>query len=632
MGSEEPKKSGASKKGGARAKGARARERFLEAFRSHGNLARACTAAGWASRAAYDQSIQRHPEFRAACDDIRAQHAAIAKVVRRQAPDEDEPDDDESGFPWQTDKVPDFETFREHYFGFVTQWFHREMINLYETLPLGWKALILLPPESGKTSLFEDYACYKLAYWPQHRFMVASEAETLARRIIRRVQNRMEPDGPYPLFARQRGPFVPERGTGRVTRQPWGAHFFNVRRKTVFDEREYSMECRGITGQIAGARTDHLHLDDVQSLKSAAFSQTEKRFQIFRQDWLSRPGVRGITTVNGTRVASDDFYIRCIEEWQGKRFQLIKYPAIVDHGNGPEPLWRKIHTFGPDCLGHVEMDLEELAQVSDLCPGYTMEELDILQENVGEEAWSRNYMQEPEAADTSFTKEIIELMKDSSISSLHTPEPDAVGLIGLDPSIGGITSVTVAQAFPERFLIRKIREKTSLMNNKEICELVIEEVRNFNSKGGRVLDVVIEENAFQKGLIREDVLLDASKQYGFQIWPHSTNKNKYSEEIGVASMAGSAAAGEIKVAFADDAITQAMMKQFFRQCKAWQPGRSGTSLRQDQVMSTWFPWIKWRDRYKRKTKQAIQAARPDSGPPKTRALPWTPTSVPLGVR
>ena len=128
----------------------------------------------------------------------------------------------------------------------------------------------------------------------------------MARKILGRIRSRMEPHGPFPKYVAKYGPFVPQNQSGRKTAQSWGADYFNVFKKASHDERDYSMVSLGWRSKIAGTRTDHLHIDDIQSRVS--LNLTEQMFEIFRQDWLTRPGENGRTSINGTRVGEGDFY------------------------------------------------------------------------------------------------------------------------------------------------------------------------------------------------------------------------------------------------------------------------------------------------------------------------------------
>jgi hypothetical protein len=75
-------------------------------------------------------------------------------------------------------------------------------------------------------------------------------------------------------------------------------------------------------------------------------------------------------------------------------------------------------------------------------------------------------------------------------------------------------------------------------------------VHRMNSHGARVTDVVIEAMNFQKGLSRDERLIEMQKHYGFATREHLTGWNKYDENIGVASMVTSFVKQEIELPWA----------------------------------------------------------------------------------
>ena len=548
----------------AKNKGESTRALFMEALHEHGKIEAACRIAG-VTRSAYDKWRQRIPDFSERADAIRYE------ALKR------------GDHPWDGT----FESFRGQYFDHLSPWFHIQAIDAYENTPSGNITLILWPPEHGKTTLAEDYFCYKLALNPEFRITIGSEGQDMSRKILGRIRSRMEPFGPYPRYVAKFGPFVPQNRSGRKTTQVWGADYFNVFKKQTFDERDYSMVALGWRSKIAGTRTDHLHVDDIQSRVS--LNLTEQMFEVFRQDWLTRPGENGRTSINGTRVGEGDFYERLMTEIDKDLLQVIKFPAIITNSEGePEPLWPEM---------------------------FTMEALDRIRRKVGEEAWSRNYMQEPSSSmSATFTEEAIQTCLNPLRSVNHEPPQNCSIYIGLDPALGSNNCVVAATPHDGKLKILFIREDTGLTRNEQILGVVEDAVLQCMRNGASVSDVVIEAMVFQKGLSRDERLIEMTKRYGFRVREHLTGINKYDETIGVPSMALSFMRGEIDIPYADDKSTRHMVDQFLRQLKAWRPLKRGTRLRQDQVMAFWFIWILWRQR-----KQSFDV---DTSQFDYKGLPW----------
>jgi len=558
----------------SKVRGQKNRKLFLEALKEHGTIQQACAVVG-VTRSAYEKWRNRFPDFAARADSVRVE--ALANGGSQN---------------WDGS----FQTFRGQYFGNLSPWFHIRAIEAYENTPSGNITLILWPPEHGKTTLAEDYFCFKLATNPEFRITVGSEGQDMSRKILGRIRSRMEPHGPFPSFVGKFGPFVPQNQSGRRTAQPWGADYFSVFKKARHDERDYSMVSLGWRSKIAGTRTDHLHIDDIQSRVS--LNLTEQMYEVFRQDWLTRPGEKGRTSINGTRVGEGDFYERVMDEIDDDILQVIRFPAIITNDDGePEPLWPEM---------------------------FTLEKLDRIRRKVGDDAWARNYMQEPTSSSSAtFTDESIQKCLNPLRSTLHDPPKDCSVYIGLDPALGSNNCVIAATPHEGKLKILFVREDVGLTRNEQILGIVEDAILRCMKNGSTVSDVVIEAMVFQKGLSRDERLIEMTERYGFRVREHLTGINKYDEAIGVPSMALSFMREEIEIPYADDSPTRHQADQLIRQLKAWRPLKRGTKLRQDQVMALWFIWILWRQR-----KQAFDV---DSSQFSFKALPWSRSRTPARV-
>lgn len=498
--------------------------------------------------------------------------------------------------------------FAARYFGMNYASFQLMFLDEIDRMPPGNIVLALWPPEHGKTTTFENFATQQLAEHPNYRITVASEGLNIAKKIVGRVRNRFEPNGPYPRLVQDFGPFRPPRNTDSThVAQPWSQQMFNVYKKASHDERDYSMMALGWGSSIVSTRCDLLHVDDLQSTKTKG--DTAKIIEWFRQDALSRPGEHGKTSMAGTRVAEDDVYaeLEDDDELEGI-LKVIKFKAIVTDYTDPDnpvqrPLWPE---------------------------RYTLDMLDRQRRKVKQEAWDRNYMQNPGASkkDETFGDEHIDPCKNPLISLRDVPPKDAVVYVALDPAIGGMNCVMAAELGPNRLRVRAIREQAGLRSNEQIMQELNAVVHRMNSHGARVTDVVIEAMNFQKGLARDERLLEMQKHYGFATREHLTGWNKYDENIGIPSMLTSFVKGEIELPWADDEYTRAEIGELITQLKKWRPRARGNKLRQDRVMALWFIWILWRSRWK------VEPAK-DAGAGFQRTVPWRGTKsgliVPTGA-
>lgn len=498
------------------------------------------------------------------------------------------------------------------YFGLPPKDFHIEAIEAMENTPLGHITMVQFPPDHAKTTLFENYANMKLALNPQWRFLVGSESLDIAQKILGRIRRRMEVHGPAPQYVARFGPFAPQTGEGRRPSQPWTDDRFNVYKKSDHDERNFSMEAVSVDRSIVSARTDHLHLDDLQSTKT--LGRTAKIMHWLRQDALSRPGNHGITTIFNTKAGDGDIFEMLEDDEQLHGIlHIVRFPAIIHDPLTlePRPLWPE---------------------------RFTLEDLDKIRRVRGNEVFERQYMMSRGAGEGTFTfqRPDVERARDGELS-MHTPiSAGSMCIVGLDPNLGsGKNCVGLAECSPDgKLVFRRWWETTGLQANAQVIAQVRLAVEYAASSGAVVTDVIIEKNNFQSGLMFEETLTELQREFGFNVRPHNTGMNKYDDEVGVASMATSFVRDEIVTPWASDDLTRHWTGEFERQLMSWKPNVSarangrfkGSILRQDMVMVAWFMWIWWRKNHK--TFQTLKTSRASW---KRQGVPWKPTGTGLLV-
>jgi hypothetical protein len=455
-----------------------------------------------------------------------------------------------------------FGAFRKEILGMDSPWFHLKAVEQFETAAPGSITMMLWPPEHGKTTLLEDYSTWKLAMDPYFRIGIGSGRQAHSSKVVRRVQNRMEDNGPFPELVRRYGPFAPQTGLGnRKAIQAWGSNFFRVFLAQGGDERDFSMTALGITADVVGSRMDLLGLDDVQSIRT--LDQTDKIVAMIRQDWLSRPGSKGKTFIVGTRVGEKDVYSEL--EAAGIVDKLILFRA---HDHDGAWLWPE---------------------------RYSPEEYARMRRNVGERAWERNYMQRATiTGERTFTAEMVEQCSNPMRGTFHDPPADANGtVIGLDPGFG--INVTLAcAATDKRLIVLGGRQDDNLTSNQAIFAVVEELAMIHSSRACPWLHLVMEDKAFQRGLFGDEGLQRLKDRYGFTVGGHQTGINKYDPDLGIAAMARSFSRREIELPNADDANTRRFYEALTTELFAWRPNRKGTQLKQDFVMALWFAWMWWK--------------------------------------
>lgn len=451
-----------------------------------------------------------------------------------------------NGRPKGKKDKPPFAAFRRHYFKMDTYPHQTEMVRAIESAPDDSVTLILAPPAHGKTSLIEDYVCYKLALEPDFRIVAFSESQDHARKIVANVQRRMTDADEHPEYMADFGPFKPE---GRADNRPWNVDEFSVVASSG-RERDYSLCARGITSKFLGSRYDLVLLDDVQSPETA--TMTDKLMNIIQGTLLSRSGRKGRIIVIGTRVGPRDLYSKMLE-LDGFVDRYIVFSAYDKDGN-------------PCCP---EM--------------WPTEALEKKRKKMTADGWAMIYMQQPgSAANAPFTAEMIEGAKDHE-RGLGRFQTTGEVICALDPGLmDGKCAFMAAALSADRLEICDLEVRTGLARNEDI----LTEVTAFSARY-RPTTWVVEENNFQRGLVYDNRFSEIARQFGFDIVGHRTNRNKLDPTIGVRSMASSlidrGGGTEIRIPW-QTAEARAKMGMLVDQLLTWRPAISGKLLTQDLVM------------------------------------------------
>lgn len=514
--------------------------------------------------------------------------------------------------------------FRQRYFGHDTPWFMADMIHKIESAEPGSFTLILLPPEHGKTTVIEEWMAWRLAYDRTLRFLFATSDGKKSEKRVQRLQRMFSPDGPCARMLTDYGTFKPETGLD-AGYQPWTKQFFNIAGKEQSDERDYTCEAQGIDAQIAGARCDYLIFDDIQSLPS--LGRTEAMLEKIRQDWLTRPGALGRTVMIGTRVGPYDIYEAMIDE--GLVTDLVTYPAVLTNYDA----WPAPRTKDAEYLPPPEVEF--------LWPQrYTPRDYLILRKNAGETGWERNYMQRgADSQSQPFDGDLLPVDKLRGVNMLAEDyarqHPDATQLVlTLDPGFG-VNAIGVFGLHPQGMNVLDGRLDRKLQNNAQIAAACREMLEKWGTGGCQFTHLVIEDKAFQRGLLRDDSFRDLAVRYGLQIVPYSTGSEKNDPNIGIPSLAAALDPEAPRIVFpgAEDKATEEFMRHVRSQFSKWRPKVRGNVLTQDYVIVVWFAFLRWR-KMRAYLDQLASPGPSPFGPQKpvalqfkTRGLPYDTTPV-----
>ncbi len=443
----------------------------------------------------------------------------------------------------------DFTSFRKRFFRMNTYYVHAMIIDAIESAEPMSVTLILVAPEVGKTTLLEDKICEILARDPNRRIAYISESSGHSVKVGSRIRRRMTDMVEFGDYIASYGPFYEDNQERNG--KPWSTQFFTVY-KAAHDERDYSFEARGNTSRIQGSRVDDMFLDDIQSIQS--LDLTPKIMAKFRQDWITRVGRTGRIFIIGNRVGKNDVYEKMIDE--GLIDRLVEIPVLNEEGHSVIPeLW-------PD---------DALAK---------------RRKQVGEEVWSRTYMQEPQDVKSmTFPPEVREMFKDHKrVIKKYEGMQTAMSL---DPAISGGCSLTVGQFNFGKLLVTDQETVYNVGSTEGILKLVQRKAQAWKPDM-----LIIEAMAFQKAIAGDERMMALSRKYGFNIIPHMTGDNKHDENFGVASMATSIRAGELSIPWGSEEC-EATFQPLLDEMEQWRPHIRGTKLRQDRIMSLWFLHLYW---------------------------------------
>lgn len=568
--------------------GEAARSAFLKGLAEHqGRVFLALEVSG-VKESAYRKWRQHYPGFRRKVDAIKARHS----------------DQKQKNAALRAG----FAAFRKTYFGFDSPKFHLDIVDALENSPPGSVTLVLMPPEHGKTTIVEDFCGYMLAKDPNFRITVGSQNVKHAVKVLGRVKDRMTDEGNAQRYVLDFGPFAPD--ATRKT-QTWSATQFNVWQKDS-GERDYSMQALGITSAIQGTRADLMIIDDVQGMTN--LNETVAILTKLRQDWLSRSGSFGRCVILGTRVGPGDVY----EELENSTLvnRVIKYSAY----RGEMKAWTEPKGHNPK---------EDPREIPDhittwLWPErYSPLNYLVMRVNAGETAWSRNYMQRGDLGGTNpFKADMLAAAARREFSVKHNRHDHFDGeiVIAIDPGFG--VNATMAALMTKDFMLPVTwRLDYELTNTQQIWQILEDTILNVQSATQPVTEVVLEDKAFQKGLLDDQGLVSLRERFKFRSHGHQTGANKYDPDLGIPQMARSFERSELILPGAEDSETAAARALLDDHMIKWRPYKRGNRLTQDLVITLWFCWMTWR-----RLHDNLGAHGMDTSGWEVAGLPYTPTS------
>lgn len=413
-------------------------------------------------------------------------------------------------------EVPDFPEFCDKYLGMPMPLHHMRIWDVlngreprdmhpairYQTGRKG-RLLVNLPPYHAKTQVWTvNYCVWRLMRDPNVRIAVVSQTQQFAKKIIHQVKQILE----LPQYRQLHADFMPEGGWQGAGWTKTEIYLSGVDRA----QNDPSLQALGLGGQIYGSRLDVILCDDLVTSKNV---HTYKELA----DWIgaevaNRMDDDGVLHVLGTRMGANDLYseLRDLQEWDGESavWTYFAQPAVLEMPEAHPSSW---HTLWPAKW-----------------PG---ESLVRLKAEATPARWMLTYQQMDASIDQVFPTGAVMCSIDGSRAA--GPMPGLVTVLGVDPAANGYTAMIVMgvdRATGRRYVL------DGFIQGKCPPELFMSKMRGFIERY-RCREVVIETNAVQGFIARQQDFRDFCFANGTLISEHITGGNKWDADLGVSSMA-----------------------------------------------------------------------------------------------
>jgi hypothetical protein len=386
------------------------------------------------------------------------------------------------------------------------------------------RLLMNLPPDHGKSTTWTvNYVTWLIHKNPNIRVVIVSKTQPMAKKFLGAIKNRLI----SPMYREMHLKFAPEGGW-KDPDGSWTTTEIYVKGREN-GEKDPTVQALGVGGQIYGTRADVIILDDVADLASAG------RYD-WMEDWIgqdvdSRLGDTGVLLVAGTRVAPVDIYQRLksddyIDEDGTPVWTYFAQPAVLEYAASSKD-WV---TLWP-----------ALADGKPKYPGPALAKKKAVLRN--ERHWQLVYQQADVAETAIFPPEAIQC----SIDRMRWHGPLKAGVPGHREEgmrglyvIGGVDPATVGHTAMLVIGVDRRTQKRWVLDGFDQAMLtphqLREKIKHFTVEYG-VKKWVVERNAFQAYLTRDEELLQWLYANGSQMKEHYTHGNKYDPDFGVASMA-----------------------------------------------------------------------------------------------
>lgn len=573
--------------GGTRQSAENAKKIMLTALRAGHSVQIACDSAG-RTRSWYDKTRKADPSFAAMADAARMNAAGQSVKNRDEIPD----------FPDFCAEYLDTEMFRHQ-----LQWYDllegREPRQLHDNqryIPADPDMLVInTPPDHSKsTTITVNYVTWRICQDPNVRVIIVSKTETMAKRFLKAIKDRLAENTTYHKLQSDFGPFDEDAAS-------WSANQIYA---GSGDSGEHSptVQAIGMGGQIYGNRADLVILDDCVLGSNA--HQFENQINWIQTEVVNRcASYGGRILLVGTRLAPVDLYREIFKpEYYADEespWTYLSQPAVEEYAEDPADwvtLWP--WTNRPP----VTKQARELVKQNEdgRWPAKDGKALAKERRKTSARNWALVFQQEDVAEDSIFDPKDLQACTEERryAGRMVAGQPghrkhgmDGLYVVaGLDPAAVNYTAIVVVgldRSTGKRYVIDVYNRSGTLPH--QLREVMIGWTDRYGIQEWRV-----ERNAYQQSIVQDIDLQSQLFARGCRIDGHHTDGKKWDVDFGVAAMALLFKNWEYgrQLIELPSRYNSEGSKALFEQLSTWFPETKG---RTDTVMALWFAEIRCKE-------------------------------------
>ena len=569
-----------------------AKESFLKAIREGKSVEAACTAAG-RSRKWYENSRSQDKTFAGDVDEARERRTRAAVDGK-----------DPSLYSL---------TFAEWRMKFLKRETYPHMQNLVDVLEgrdpswlhpaMTWepasrdRVVMNIPVYHAKSqTITVDWVTYKLCLNPNLQILIVSKKQEQAKKFLYQIKQRFSSN----LYADLQMAYAgPDGFKGDV----WSSNMIYLKGRDS-DEKDPNIEAVGLGGQIYGSRADIIILDDCIIGSNA--NQYENQITWIESEVENRV-FDGVIAFVGTRLAPQDLYSEII---RGERYMsgkspwtYLAMPMVLEFAEKAEDwvtLWPRSHA-------PMDRNADTLPDEDGMYSAWDGPRASHTRSSKPPRTFELVYQQRGMTEDMPFHPTCVW----GSVDKRRQPgvlRPGEIGgrrdgmeglqvLLSIDPAGTG-------EAFMLAYAVdRQTRDRWVLqawMGNNTLPSWYFKMIEQIIPEFG-VTDLVIERQGYSNWLYQDEKIVEYCRQRGVRISPHYTGQgNKVDPDFGVASLsplfgglsrrenAGNMDHDGKNIIHIPNPDKSPGIRALVDQLLTWEPGKSGSKLRQDGPMSLWF--------------------------------------------